>query len=202
MVLQRASPVHCCVAQLRGLPVRWSAAAVRPATAMPTAHSSSATWFTDQAFHVQLRPTVIRLAVVGISTAAAKLLASCSTRLPARGPSSRDAISGPPGDIGTMTPASRIRSIPPAVRRALSSRDSTLARGAHRLRPCADGDDGVMGFGRYPPGGGTCGRGLESVVGRLGQRFPVGMRRRCGVSAVCPTNTARSSPPAADDPVL
>ena len=29
----------------------------------------------------------------------------------------------------------------------LRDRDRALARGAHRLRPCADGDDGVMGFG-------------------------------------------------------
>ena len=27
-----------------------------------------------------------------------------AAKAPARGPSSRDAISGPPGDIGTMTP--------------------------------------------------------------------------------------------------
>ena len=37
--------------------------------------------------------------------------------------------------------------------------------GAHRLRPCADGDDGVVGFGRHRSGGGTGGRRLEPVVG-------------------------------------
>ena len=78
--------------------------------------------------------------------------------------------------------------IPRACHR-LRDRDRALARGAHRLRPCADGDDGVVGFGRHRPGGGTGGRRLESVVGQLGRRFSVGMRRRRGVSVVCPTNS-------------
>ena len=47
-----------------------------------------------------------------------------------------------------------------------------LARRAHRLRPCVDGDDGVMGFGRHPTGGGTGGRRLESVVDESGWRVP------------------------------
>ena len=38
----------------------------------------------------------------------------------------------------------------------------------------------IVGFGRHPPGGGTGGRGLESVVGGLGQRSPAGMWRTRG----------------------
>ena len=53
----------------------------------------------------------------------------------------------------------------PRTRHRLRDRDCTLARGAYRLRPCVDGDDGVMGFGRHCPRGGTGGRRLESVVG-------------------------------------
>ena len=53
----------------------------------------------------------------------------------------------------------------PRTRHRLRDRDCTLARGAHRLRPCADGDDGVVGFGRHRSGGGTGGRRLEPVVG-------------------------------------
>ena len=54
--------------------------------------------------------------------------------------------------------------IPRACHR-LRDRDRALARGAHRLRPCVDGDDGVVGFGRHSSGGGAGGRGLEPVVG-------------------------------------
>ena len=61
--------------------------------------------------------------------------------------------------IDTHTAREKVR-----VARALG------ARRAHRLRPCADGRDGVMGFGRHPAGGGTGGRGLESVVGEVRQR--------------------------------
>ena len=46
---------------------------------------------------------------------------------------------------------------------------------AHRLRSRTDGDDGVVGFGRYSSGGGTGRRGLESVIGEVRQRFPAGM---------------------------
>ena len=54
--------------------------------------------------------------------------------------------------------------IPRACHR-LRDCDRALARRAHRLRPRLDGHDGVVGFGRHPPGGGTGGGGLESVVG-------------------------------------
>ena len=60
----------------------------------------------------------------------------------------------------------------PRARHRLRDRHRALARRAHRLRPCLDGLDGVMGFGGHPPGDGTSGRGLESVVGETGQRFP------------------------------
>ena len=53
----------------------------------------------------------------------------------------------------------------PRDRHRLRDRDRALARGAHRLRPCADGDDGVMGFRRHRSGGGTGGRRLEPIVG-------------------------------------
>ena len=53
----------------------------------------------------------------------------------------------------------------PRARHRLRDRDRALARGAHRLRPCADGDDGVMGFRRHRSGGGTGGRRLEPIVG-------------------------------------
>ena len=53
----------------------------------------------------------------------------------------------------------------PRPRHRLRDRDRTLARGAYRLRPRADGDDGVVGLGRHPPGGWAGGRRLESVVG-------------------------------------
>ena len=62
----------------------------------------------------------------------------------------------------------------PRTRHRLRDRDCALARGTYRLRPCADGDDGVMGFGRHCPRGRTGGRRLESVVGEVGQRFPAG----------------------------
>ena len=65
----------------------------------------------------------------------------------------------------------------PRPRHRLRDRDRALARGAHRLRPCADGDDGVLGFGRYPSGGWADGRRLESVVGEG--------RRACGQAGPC-----------------
>ena len=85
------------------------------------------------------------------------------------------------------------------ARHRLRDRDSTLARRAYRLRPCIDGDDGVVGFGRHPPGGGTSGRRLESVVDRLREQFPAGMRHRRGVSSfVQPTHRVDAAdPPAA-----
>ena len=64
-----------------------------------------------------------------------------------------DGANGEPLGIGR-----RARSIPPSVRRA-------PARGAHRLRPCVDGRDGIVGLGRHSTGGGADRRGLESVVG-------------------------------------
>ena len=53
-----------------------------------------------------------------------------------------------------------------------------LARRAHRLRPRADGRDGIVGFGRHAARGGARGWGLEPVVGdrsssrRTGEAMP------------------------------
>ena len=77
--------------------------------------------------------------------------------------------STPTGDLLTRH-HHRPERIPRALHR-LRDRDPTLARRAHRLRPCLDGLDGVMGFGRHPPGGGAGGRGLESVIGEAGSGF-------------------------------
>ena len=64
---------------------------------------------------------------------------------------------------------------------------SALAWRAHRLRPCPDGRDGVVGFGRYSSGGGTGGRRLEYVIGEVGRRLRAGMQRRRGNAATeCP----------------
>ena len=65
----------------------------------------------------------------------------------------------------------------PRSRHRLRDRHRALARGAHRLRPCADGDDGVVGLGRHATGGWAGGRRLESVVGQG--------RRACGQPRSC-----------------
>ena len=84
----------------------------------------------------------------------------------------------------------------PRTRHRLRDRGGALARGAHRLRSCADGDDGVMGFGRHPPGGWAGGRRLESVVDRLREQVPAGMRHRRGVSSfVQPTHRVDAADP-------
>ena len=69
----------------------------------------------------------------------------------------------------------------PRTRHRLRDCDRALARRAHRLRPCVDGDDGVVGFGRHPTGGGTGGRRLESVVGQGGRVCG----RACGQPGSC-----------------
>ena len=86
-------------------------------------------------------------------------------RVPVHQPLRRGRLpSATAGDLFTRHHRRRERI--PRTRHRLRDRHGALARRAYRLRPCADGCDGVVGFGRHAPGGGACGRGLESVVER------------------------------------
>ena len=81
-------------------------------------------------------------------------------------------------DIFIPTPSSSAERIP-RPRHRLRDRDRALARGAHRLRPCADGGDGVVGFRATPDR-------------RRDRRPGTGIRRRSTRAAVSSRDATRA----------